>query len=163
MAKKKSHKTTKTKKRSSGRRMGAISLDKDENLLTMAAGVIVGGIGKRFIDTFVSKQDTINVEQKTIDMIEFAGAATGFYFVDAPFIRGAFLGIASAAAISALQEMDMLKGVGMSPMVPFKPRPLLNGVTRTPAVAAATNAYGFPSPSTVGNIYTRRRSTGGGN
>lgn len=161
MAKRKTTKKKSGKRSGSGgRKMGALSLDKDQNLLMMAAGVVGGAIAKKFIDTVIAKQDTINVEQKTIDGLEVVGAAVGFYMIDSPFLRGAFLGIGTAAAVSGLQQMDVLKG-SITPMVPFRPRPLLNGVTQTPAVAAATNTYGFPKASTVAGSYSRYRAAAG--
>lgn len=158
MPKHKTRKRSKTKKRG-GRRVGALSMNKDQDLLMLAGGAIVGGIAKKFIDTALAKQETLTVDQKTIDGIELVGGGVIFWMVDQPFLRGMGLGLTAAASVSLLQEMEVLKGMSASPMVPFKARPQLNGVTKTPAVAGA-NAYGYPRPNAVGAGAFSRRAVG---
>jgi hypothetical protein len=153
MAKKK----TKKKSGGGGKRMSGVSISKSQqDEIYLALGVLGGAIGKNFIDTALAKQGTLKVEQKTVDGLEILAAAAGFLFAgDQAFIKGLSIGVGAAAAVSLLKEMDVLKGAELPPMVPFRPRPKLNGVTQTPAVAAA-NAYGFNNPAGVGKMPLRR-------
>lgn len=158
--KKRSHKPKHkggTKKK--GHRMGVITTSQHGNeLLTIAAGTVTGAIVKKIGDTLISKQASttgVTISQKTVDIIEVVGGGALFYYMDSPFIRGMALGLGSTAAVSLLKEMDVLKGIGLPPLVPFRPQPNLKGVTNTPAVAGA-NAYMFPQTPGVAGTRVRK-------
>lgn len=148
----------KTKKKSGGaKRMSGVSISKAQTEeIYLALGVLGGAIGKHFIDTALAKQETLKIEQKTVDGLEILASAAGFLFAgDQAFVKGLSIGLGASAAVSLLQEMDVLKGPGLPPMVPFRPRPKLNGVTQTPGVASP-NAYGFNNPPGVGRVPMKR-------
>lgn len=154
MPKKKTHKKKHTTHRKHGR-MGALNLQKDQDLLMIGAGVITGAIVKRFADNLIAKQSGttgVTVSQKTVNVVEALGGAAMFYFLDQPFLRGMGAGLVGGVAYDASKDLK-LAGIGEGPvLVPFKVRPQLNGgVTQTPAVAGAT-AYMFPKPSGVGRM-----------
>lgn len=138
-----------------GGRVGALSIDKDGSLIQLALGTVVGGIGKRLADNLIAKQAEstgVTIKQSTVNFVEMLVAGAGFYFMDQPFVRGLAVGIASATVYDWTKDMK-LGGIGAAtPLVPFMPRPQLNGgVTQTPAVAgASTNVYSFPKPAGVG-------------
>lgn len=161
------NKKTKKKKSSGGggKRMSGVAVSKQQQEeIYLALGVLGGAIGKHFIDTALAKQETLKVEQKTVDGLEILAAAAGFMFAgDQAFVKGLSIGLGASAAVSLLQEMEVLKGVGLPPMVPFRIHPKLNGLTQTPNVAGA-NAYGWNNPAGVGKGPMKRavRYAGGG-
>lgn len=162
MPKRKSHKKKSGSKKSRGRgRVGALNFNnkQDQDLLMLAGGTIAGAVVKRLADNLIAKQAQttgVSIKQGTVDLIEIAGGGALFYFMDQPFIRGLGLGIAGATVYNKTANMR-LAGLGQSTytnLVPFQPRPNLNGVTATPSVAGIgnVNAYSFPSPSNVGRV-----------
>lgn len=158
MPKRKSHKKKSgSKGKGKGRKVGAIKMDspQGQDLLMIAGGVLAGSVVKRLADNLIAKQAQttgVSIKQSTVDLIEIAGGAAVFYFIDQPFIRGMGLGLAGSTVYNKTANMR-LSGVGQSTaLVPFQPRPNLNGVTKTPSVAGVGNVYNFPSPSNVGRV-----------
>lgn len=156
------HKKRKKKKSGGSRRMSGLSISKlQQDDLLMAVAVVGGAVGKKFIDTVIAKQDTLKVEQKTVDGLEILASAALFMFGgNQPILKGLAIGLGSSATVSLLQEMDVLKGPILPAYVPFRPRPALNGVTRTPAVSGGgVNSYGFPNgPGVAGARVGSRRA-----
>ena len=155
MAKKKTKKS-KPAKKGKGRSVGALSLQKDQDLLMLAGGVLAGAVVKRLADNIIAKQATstgVTIEQGTVDLIQGAGGAAIFYFLDQPFVRGLGLGLVGSVVYNKTKDLK-LAGIGQSTvLVPFRPQPNLNGVTQTPSVAgASTNVYSFPQPAGVGRM-----------
>jgi hypothetical protein len=149
---KKSKKKTASKSR--GKRMGALNVKTDQDLLMIAAGVVAGGVVKRLADTLIAKQSSttgVSIAQNTVDVVQILGGGAVFYLVDQPFVRGLGLGLAGSAIYTKTANLK-LSGIGASPLVPFRPRPNLSGagVTQTPSIAGA-NVYNFPKPAGVGN------------
>lgn len=155
MAKKR--KKTKTYKKRS--RMGAASFGPKTgvnagDMWALAGGVIAGAIGKKFLDTTLAKQETLKIDQKTLDAAGVAAGVVGLIYLEGAFLQGLSIGVGSASAISGLQELKVLKGVGLPPLVPFRPRPkersVSGGNTKTSRVGGAQNAYGYPQTPGVG-------------
>jgi hypothetical protein len=162
MPKRKSHKKKSGSKKGRGRgKVGALNFNnkQDQDLLMLAGGTIAGAVVKRLADNLIAKQAQttgVSIKQGTVDLIEIVGGGALFYFMDQPFIRGVGLGIAGATVYNKTANMR-LAGMGQATytnLVPFQPRPNVNGVTATPSVAGIgnVNAYSFPSPSNVGRV-----------
>lgn len=152
------------KKRKSYRRMSGVgltaSLKKNEDYLILGTGVVVGAIGKGFIDQALAKQDTVKVNQNMVDGLQFAAGVAGVLYLDGAFLKGLSIGVGSAGAVSGLRTLGVIKGVGALPMVPFRPRPKqatinMNGASRNPAVGSA---YGYPEAPSVGRSMRRKMS-----
>lgn len=147
------------------RRMGvasSVNLNKTEDLLMLAGGVVAGGIAKGFVDQTLAKQDQIKINQNLVDGLQVVAGGAAAIMLKHPFFKGAGIGLGTAATLSALRTAGVIKG-GSFPMVPFRPRPnqartLNGGVTATPSVAGS-NPYGFPQPPGVGR--SLRRKVGG--
>lgn len=155
MAKRKSRKK-KTSRAGRKGRVGALNFKnkQDMDLIMLAGGTLLGGVAKRLGDTLIAKQAQttgVSIKQGTVDTIEILGGGALFYLMDSPFIKGLGLGLAGATVYTMTANLR-LAGIGQSTaLVPFQPRPNVNGVTRTANVAGA-NAYNFPSPSNVGRV-----------
>ena len=144
-------------------RVGALNLNKpqDMDLLMLGLGTVGGAVVKRLADNLIAKQAQttgVTIKQGTVDALEILGGGALFYFMDQPFVRGLGLGLAGSTVYSKTANLR-LAGLGQSTytnLVPFQPRPNLNGVTQTPSVAGIgnVNAYSFPSPSNVGRMRT---------
>lgn len=133
--------------------MGAAKLKKTQSdYLWIGAGVFAGAFGKKVIDWGLSKVDAVKVKQEYIDWGEFLVGGAAFAFLDMhPGLKGFSLGLSAGGFVNGIIEAGALKGVGaLPPMVPFRPKPNLNGVTKTPAVAGAGNAYMYPKTPGVG-------------
>jgi hypothetical protein len=162
MPKRKSHKKKSGSKKGRGRgRVGALNFKKpqDMDLLMLAGGTIAGAVVKRLADNLIAKQAQttgVTIKQGTVDLLEIVGGGVVFYFFDQPFVRGLGLGLVGSTIYNKTANMR-LAGLGQSTytnLVPFQPRPNVNGVTATPSVAGIgnMNAYSFPSPSNVGRV-----------
>lgn len=137
-------------------------LKKNEDILVLAGGVLIGGVAKGFLDQTLAKQETLKLDQKLVDGLEVAAGVAGAIFLEGPLLKGIAIGLGTSAAYSGLRGLGVIKGIGM-PMVPFRPRPIqarysMNGATQTPAVAGA-NVYGFPQPPGVGRSLRRKMSS----
>lgn len=160
MPKKKVHHKKTAHHKKSGGHMGALDLHKkeDQGMLQLAAGVVAGAVIKRVADNLIAKQASttgVTIKQSTVNLVEGAGGAVLFYFMDQPFLRGMGVGLVGAVAYDMSQNLK-LSGIGLGDdrsqvLVPFAVRPNLSGVTQTPSVAGAT-AYNFPKPAGVGRV-----------
>lgn len=161
MAKKK-NRGRKTSRRMSGVRGNfKNTLKKNEDTLILAGGVLLGAIGKGFIDKTLAEQETLKLEQKTIDGIQVAAGVAGMLFLEGPFLKGVSIGLASSAGTSVLRTMKVIKGAEM-PMVrfrlPVRYRNNMNGASVNPTVGSP-NVYGFPQAPGVGRV-PRRKAAG---
>jgi hypothetical protein len=146
-----------TGKKKGKKRMGAVKLQKaQQDHLWLGAGVFVGAFGKKAIDWGLSKQTAVTIKQEYIDWGEFLVGGAFFGLVPMhPALKGVALGLSAAGFVNGVIEAGALKGVGALPaMVPFRPKPNLSGVTKTPAVGAG-NAYGYPKSPSVGRTLKR--------
>jgi hypothetical protein len=133
-----------------------------KSVLMMFAGAVTGAVGKRFIDTAISKQTAITLSdtmKKGINLGEFVGGGVLAYAMKNPFLQGLGIGLAVEGGTGLLAQMNVITGVGEAriPMVNFnkqlgRPNPNFSGATKTPSVG---NVYNFPSPPNVGKA--RRR------
>lgn len=165
-------KRRKTKSTGRRRRIGAVRLStQNKDILTLAAGAVVGAAGKRALNNayanYVAKKVQTQPTYKPIDAKIVNAVELGVGVLVATksknnFVKGAGLGFAADAGVELMQSLGVLKGIGRiySPLVPFQPRPLLNGVTKVPTVGAASvNPYGFPNAAQVGS--TSKKLYGG--
>lgn len=141
-----------------GGRVGALNIKTQGDIVQLATGAVLGGIAKRLVTTLANKAVTsagVTISNKAMNVGAFVVGGGVFYLMDQPFVRGLGLGI-STAAVYDLTSGLTLGGLGAAPLVPFLPKPNINGATNTPNVAGA-NVYQFPRPAGVG----RNRMYGG--
>src|SRR6266851_6422603 len=86
-----------------------------KNVLMMFAGAVTGAVGKRFIDTAISKQTAITLSdtmKKGINLGEFVGGGVLAYAMKNPFLQGLGIGLAVEGGTGLLAQMNVISGVG---------------------------------------------------
>jgi len=141
-------------KRSSGRKVGALSREKKDHL-TDAAMMLTSGVAaliiKRLGDNANSKA-TKPIDPKYLFGGELAVGLGLALLVRHPLALGAGVALASASGLQLLQSFDVIKGID-------EPRGLLK-YNFNPNMGQAKNPYGFPQTANVAG--TASKATGVG-
>lgn len=153
---------TRRSRRRYSRRVGAIKLIPPQSVLMTVVGALAGAFVSKFVST---KFIPVTATPVNKGLIQIGGVLVGTMLAQQaqPLVKGLGIGLAADMGNRSLQSFGVLQGIGniYTPLMPYKPRPVLNGVTSTPQIGAA-NPYGFPVAAQVGAASLSKSAQFGG-